>query len=213
LNHVRHTTSRCAPSGYGSCANAASAALLYSICQASSSTRRAVRKCRRWVTKGMSIGGTKTKWPRKPRPLVENESSDAESEKYLEAETRNVAVPNLRLRICHQPAVEGSKEAPEQGGRGGKADSCSLGHLQSQVFSYGHGCSAVFRLNLRIPDARFNEFVCMAAIVLSRCSRAGVRTAKTRKAALERTALARSLIVWEPYSAACFRGGASAPES
>jgi hypothetical protein len=147
--------------------------LLYSICQGSSGRRvpceNAAERC---LSSGpcaigqQCYGASNAERPRRPGAV---HCAKLNSVFALGSETnaRNITVTDLDLGIGHQPAVDGGQEAAEQGRR--EPDSCGLGHLQSRILRlWSLRCErrAISANYLGIPDARYNGFICIAAILL-----------------------------------------------
>src|SRR5262245_8005982 len=82
---------------------------------------------------------------------------------------RHVAVANGHFRVAQKQAVNGREQATEQAGGGRERDGGGLGH--GRTFELLKRCLIQLSgMDLRIPDARCNRLVCMAAIYIVHCN-------------------------------------------
>ena len=165
------------------------------------------------------------KWPRKSGPLVESRISNRSLEakariartldsQALEAETGQVAVADRDLR--RSPSA-GGRWWPS-GGRTGRLEGARAMEAVLDIvvpFSGGRsGSASSSGDNLCIPDASHNRLVCMAAFIRVHCS---INTLfgipNNEKGRRNRRPFAGFGLDEAAYSAACLRGGSSAPES
>jgi hypothetical protein len=108
-----------------------------------------------------------------------------------------------------QKAVDGGYQAAEQGAGGKEADGCSLG--MDVPFS-----EVAEQLRFAIKEIYVyqmppNGFICKAAIgSLQRSKHPAIGIPNKKAAGIRRPLYSR---LQAAYSAACFRGGSSAPES
>ena len=128
-----------------------------------------------------------------------------------ETKTGEVAVANGDLAARHQQAVDRGHQTAEQRAGRKEADGCSLGH-GCPLSEVAEQLRFAIRGNLCIPDTRSNALVCIAAIDWVHRSKNEAIGIPHEKRPPEPGGL--GIPEYQvAYSAACFRGGASAPES